>query len=362
MANHKRKKRLSTKFTRNIFIGGGILLSLLLASISYGVVYPESLLKQIEEGTNNFVSVEGFDPIDFNQTDDYYSLERFPEYKNWTRVFYPDSDMNAVEYLLIKMAFEEGEIPFARYKVEYQPVNYTNEEGYEAHYAHLQVTRFNMGPALHQELVEAYGEYAAPMEVFSPTLEENPHITWRVAVSPIMGWRTTFEASSRKVLTEDEAKEEICFEVSCLDTDRVKGPMGNWQALDTLPSFDTLNDVLYDDGDNLYLRNRRGALVGGVLLEQAIGGGGVTPFGEVSEGVPENEFQIIMVISNEIYGSGDPFISGVMQEKYLMDDELSELWSFRAQIWDMVPHWYVMGVLRPSREAAYGPQPMIEMP
>lgn len=360
MRSNKKKKTVSVSFIKNMLIGG-VLVSLLLSSISYGVVYPESLLKKIEEGTNNFVSIDGFDPIDFNQSDDYYSLERFPELKNWNSAFNPDSDMNAVEHLLIKMAFEEGEIPFARYKVEYQPVNYTNDEGYEAHYAHLQITRFNMGPALHKELVESYGEYAAPMELFSPTLEENPHIIWRVAVSSIMGWRTYLVTSSRKVLTADEAEMYKCFEISCLATDRVIGPLGNWQILEIPPNYDTPSAVLYSDSDNLYLKNRRGAFAGGVLLRHAIGEG-ITPFGEPSEGVPEGEFQIIMVISNEIYGSGEPLTSGVMQQRYLMDDELSELWNHRAQIWDMAPYWYEMGVLWPSREAAYGPQPKKAMP
>lgn len=82
-------------------------------------------------------------------------------------------------------------------------------------FSYIEVIRFNLGPAIRQELVQALGEEnVADAAQFGA----GPHVGWRFVTRPLMGNRAMIAAAGRREFNARAAGGLNCFAVSCLAT------------------------------------------------------------------------------------------------------------------------------------------------
>src|SRR3546814_1908745 len=83
----------------------------------------------------------------------------------------------------------------------------------DVRHSYIEITRYNLAPALHLYNVAAYGEHAAPA---GPAVEF-PHVSWRLVTTGLMGQRAHVVAASRRVVEQGEAESAICLDgLACL--------------------------------------------------------------------------------------------------------------------------------------------------
>src|SRR5699024_362575 len=111
-------------------------------------------------------------------------------------------------------------------KIEYAPYY----DGYSGYRANVQITRFNLGPKIREELIADYGEeHAAPAE----ELGVGPHVSWRVVFQPIQGKLSMTSAIVRKELTDAEAEKIQCIEIPCMSLSQPRRGEEKWTATET---------------------------------------------------------------------------------------------------------------------------------
>ncbi|WP_366654869.1 hypothetical protein [Fodinicurvata sp. EGI_FJ10296] len=89
----------------------------------------------------------------------------------------------------------------------------------------IQIDRFNLGPAIREELIETHGaEHAPPAGVFG----DGPHVSYRFAMSPVQGTPASINSISRMEMPDAKAASVDCFDTSCLTTDTVIEDAVSW--------------------------------------------------------------------------------------------------------------------------------------
>lgn len=137
-----------------------------------------------------------------------------------------DADVTAVEKALLLLEANERFVPRARYAARI---------GIEFHgeipVSFVEVERYNLGPLIWQDNVEAYGkENTAPVEEFG----EGPHVVWRIATQPNTKAAAILLAASRREIADEEAARRDCAARSCLSLDPIE-LMTEWSQA---PAFD----------------------------------------------------------------------------------------------------------------------------
>src|SRR3546814_879619 len=107
---------------------------------------------------------------------------------------------------------KEAPLDTARYRItRYQ--SSLGGDWPDVRHSYIEITRYNLAPALHRDNVAAYGEHAAPA---GPAVEF-PHVSWRLVTTGLMGQRAHVVAASRRVVEQGEAESAICLDgLACL--------------------------------------------------------------------------------------------------------------------------------------------------
>lgn len=131
-------------------------------------------------------------------------------------VFWPAAHIGPMPLAVLAMEAEEAPLERVRYRIRYGVAWFEEMPGAAAvPYSFTEVTRFNLGPAIRQDLVESLGEDAvAAPEAFGM----GPHVAWRLVTRPLMGNRALIMAAGRAELAEDSALESLCLGHPCLST------------------------------------------------------------------------------------------------------------------------------------------------
>lgn len=171
-----------------------------------------------------FTSAAGFRPVDVEALESarYYDAERFPDMG--ASVFMPDADLPGPVRALLLMDSQEGALPHARYLVNYQRIDKAGspDETQEL----LDVTRFNLGPAIHADLLNSTAaEHLADVKVFG----EGPHVRWRLVMSPRRGMVAGLDDVSRQQVPDQAAAAMDCLGQPCTTLESARGPGGDWQ-------------------------------------------------------------------------------------------------------------------------------------
>lgn len=171
----------------------------------------------------------------------------------------------------------------------------------------VQIDRFNLGPEVRKELVEIHGvENVAPPAAFG----EGAHVSWRLAMRPLMGHQADIMAASRMEIAAAAAGAETCFGRSCLSTAMVIEDAASWSGM----------PAAGHDPDAVYPAERDGLPTPAAVVDML-----TNEFGfEAREGV--GAFEPFAVIIMELNLGQDATLDAALREAALMDDSVSAVW------------------------------------
>lgn len=304
------------------------LLCILGSACAGATVLPDELGQALDRQTQAFVDVDGFAPLEFEQgfwDQRYYTPERFPGMAE-SAASLPDAALRPIARAILLMEAQEGVLPHVRYQLEYLRAP-SPGDGLPLEIAHLQLTRFNLGPGLHRQAAAAYGaENVAPAAAFGI----GPHLRWRLVLQPAMGQLADVSAASRRMLDEAEAGTADCLGTPCLSGDPAWGPEDGWRVLPQPPEPEAVGSSP--------------AATAAAALARALQG--EDAYGEPQDAVGGRP-QLILVISQGIDGQ-DPPLAAVGQVPNAMDDAIEQIWLRRIASATAVD-WERRLVYRPGR-------------
>jgi len=269
--------------------------------------------QQIEANEERFLQVAGFTPakdIDDWFDQEWYDEQRFPE-ANPSSMFQPDANLNPVQKAVMLVDHLEGELPHARYRVRWHT---DFPQDISMPWAYIEVARFNLGPAVREDLVEAYGDTLAPLEEFG----EGPHVVWRFIMTPVQGQLAQVVSAAHRTLDDYSAQETRCLGQSCLTLDELAVADKEWEDFDNplMPEFSPRQGQTLSPDQ-----------AAGLLALSNIG----PEYGEPVEGLSRLEPYLELVVSKNV-GGQEQVIQGGSHQSHLMDDSASDVW---YRFWQM---------------------------
>jgi len=182
--------------------------------------------------TDEFVQAPGYEPVDSLELEDELDSLLPPV----DSVFRRGSDLGPLAKIALILEAREGPQERARYHLTASVVPGTDD-------VLVQLDRYNLGPLIHEETVEAYGaENVADAETFGV----GPHVSWRLVTTPLRGNRAIIVAASRMELSAAAAGEDQCLLSSCLSTVTDLGEEGTLQMLEPIEDA-AVNPALVTD-------------------------------------------------------------------------------------------------------------------
>lgn len=129
-------------------------------------------------------------------------------------VFRPTATLGPIPVALAALDASEPALERVRYRLRYRTDHVESSPGGAARpVSHVEVVRFNLGPAVRQELVDSLGhEAVADARAFGV----GPHVGWRLVTRPMMGNRAVVVAAGRMEIDGRAARDETCLGAPCL--------------------------------------------------------------------------------------------------------------------------------------------------
>ena len=160
----------------------------------------------------HFVSGDSYAPMDADAVWDRInaSLPGDPD-----ALFLPAAGLGPIPVALLALQSSEPALERVRYRLRYRMADAGSASGdAPSSYSYVEVVRFNLGPAIRQDLVDAIGEEAvAGAEEFGV----GPHVAWRIVTRPVMGNRAIVVAAGRREIEASQAQAEACLGAPCAD-------------------------------------------------------------------------------------------------------------------------------------------------
>lgn len=283
-----------------------------------------------------FIEAPGFTEQDITQScnnEAFYTQQRFPQ--QGQSVFNPDADLDALTKAVLLIDCAEGSLPHARYLIRYHLVQVPQVDDAQRDY--IEVLRFNLGPQRYQDVIQYVDqEFWPPESIFGV----GPNLAWRFVFGPVQGNRAHIERASRTELSPAAAAGQNCLGTPCLSVTSPPGPSGAWRAF----SPPALDAAVYHEPDDAGLPGP--ARMTQMLLLNATGGSGQAKF---SESASIKQPEMVFLVSKNIEGQ-DSSISGLLHQRGLMDDAISELWTLLRMIPETEPEWHQKAVYRTGRQ------------
>ncbi|WP_322891899.1 MULTISPECIES: hypothetical protein [unclassified Yoonia] len=267
----------------------------------------------------SFAWADGFLPID---TDYFWSEQwngehRFPNYDR-SSIFHADVSVYDAEKAIIAIDALDGPLPHVRYRISSRDL--PREEDWMMPFRLVEVTRFDLAPTLVASIAEAYEGIFTPV-----TPEPAPHVTWRFVFTTDKFMGAGPVVVGRRILTEQEAAEAMCFALPCL---ALTDPLGDGWQWDDISVDETIDPPAYPDTDS------SGMTVPARVADLLHAAGDV-----------RRDYE--MVISARVVGQDDT-VNGIIRYNRFTSDEVSSDWIVRRQVASLPPFW---GWTRTSRTA-----------
>lgn len=291
-------------------------------------VYQNTLIRMDETAQlfvagNNYIE-QSVDELTGSQ---YYSKKTFPKFsENAAQVSYIDADLDALTRAILILGAQEVELPHVRYQINYS-IN-TDTEIPELKHDYIEVSRYNLGPARHNDLLQDLdAENVASLDEFGV----GPHVSWRFVMAPVMGMQAAVLYAARKEISDATAQKTMCFALSCLALEAPELPQGQVQVL----TPKSVAPAQYRT-ENLY----GGARPARVLEEL---------WAEFRSDDPlpysKDNPQFIFVISSNVIGQ-DSLVLGTGLQTIVLDDAIAKIWLQRWQVADMQSELTQVVILR----------------
>lgn len=301
-----------------------------------------SAVKTAQELDVSFVRKDGFEQVRSKDIeswfdDGWYRSEQFPGMST-DSVFFPDAQMAPLERATLLFDYLEGQLPHARYRLRMGTDFSTVGQPGQGPMAFVEVTRFNLGPALHEDLQTQYDQ-VADLEEFGV----GPHVSRRFIFTPIQGMNAHVVAAGRQELSDEQAADMMCLEQSCLVLQQIEGKSGAWESI-PVPSWVGQNGTTLEDAQQQLGTGENATVAYAVreITEANLG----SEYGEPVESItaPEPYFEII--VSKNVTGQV-PALEVVSHQGHLMDDSLSDIWYRWIQVDGNEPYWERLAEHRP---------------
>ncbi|HZJ94104.1 MAG TPA: hypothetical protein VFD11_00780 [Thiopseudomonas sp.] len=280
----------------------------------------QSALVEMDQAAQLFIAGDDYleQSVDELTGDRYYSERNFPETaSNLTSVFLPDTALDALTRSILLLEAQEAELPHVRYQINYS--SHTHTEIPELKHEYIEVTRYNLGPTRRADLLQ----YVDPEHVASPAeFGVGPHVSWRFAMTPIMGMRANVLYAARKEVSDTTAQQTMCFSHSCLSLEAPELPQGSSPELTPVE----LAPAAYRaDSPSGVARPARVM----EALWAKMGTDDPMPY-------HINKPQFIFVISMDVVGQ-DSLSLGTGLQALVFDDAIAKVWLQRVQMAGMAP-------------------------
>lgn len=300
------------------------------------VVLPPKALQALAQQSAAFIEAPGFSETDITQScgeEAFYTRQRFPQLGE--SAFRPDANMDALTKAVLLVDCAEGFLPHARYLIRYHLASVP--QAGEAQREYVEVLRFNLGPQRHQEVIRhAEQEFWPPQNVFGT----GPSLAWRFVFGSVQGNRAHVERAGRAVLDPADAAGRDCLGASCMSVSSPRNAGGAWHVF-TPPALDA---AAYRESDEAGLPGP--ARVAQMLFLNATGGSGQAEF---SESASVEHPEMVFLISKDVSGQGNSII-GLLHQRGLMDDAVSEIWTRLRLMPESPPEWSRKTIHRAGRK------------
>lgn len=269
------------------------------------------LLAVSEAGTpiglsERFVAAEGYTPQGVEALNEAIGQRLVPA--GPSSMFLPSGALSPFVKAVLALEAVDGVQERARYRLSYgQAMVAAPPAAGPLPVSLVQIDRFNLGPEVRKELVEIHGvENVAPPAAFG----EGAHVSWRLAMRPLMGHQADIMAASRMEIAAAAAGAETCFGRSCLSTAMVIEDAASWSGM----------PAAGHDPDAVYPAERDGLPTPAAVVDML-----TNEFGfEAREGV--GAFEPFAVIIMELNLGQDATLDAALREAALMDDSVSAVW------------------------------------
>lgn len=164
--------------------------------------------------TQAFVSQDGFTPTDPDTT--WQAVNAALAASDTLSALSPAANLGPMPLAVFAVEAIEPALERTRYRLRYG-VRWTQQPpaADPVPFSYIEVIRFNLGPAIRQELVQVLGEEnVADAGQFGT----GPHLGWRFVTRPLMGNRAMIMAAGRREFTDAAARNKTCFQTPCITT------------------------------------------------------------------------------------------------------------------------------------------------
>lgn len=276
----------------------------------------ELALAQLEANALSFIREPAYQPMDpaLLTNEQYYANTFASPSAGPASIHLPDADLDPLSRSILLLEAQEPSLLHVRYQINFSVE--ASSEVPEVQQAYVQVSRYNLGPAIHAELLESVpAGQVAPPAYFGV----GPHLSWRFVLAPAQGMQAALMHASRREISAGQAQAADCLGQRCVSLSAHHEPDLDWRPV-TPPQTDQATyrskTALGSTGAARVLQE--------LWTSLSADGMDTLPF---DKDRPQFEF----VISQDVSGQ-DAASIGMVRQAVVMDHAVSEIWTQRQEV------------------------------
>ncbi len=176
-----------------------------------------------EAEMGKFIQAGGFAVQDVEAVDDRL-MAHFSQHQRGA--VSPGAEVTPLEKALLLIELMEPALPHTRTIARVGVVHEDPRADRFTPYTFITVERYNLGPALRQQLAREHGEGAAAPPAHFGT---GPHVAWRMVTRPVMGTRAGLLELARREIPAAEAQRADCDGRPCLSLETSWDTLRRWR-------------------------------------------------------------------------------------------------------------------------------------
>jgi len=228
-------------------------------------------------------------------------------------VFLASGSVSPLAKALLALQAVDGTLDHTRHHVSVRVLlAEQSPAAYPVPFVFLQVDRYNLGPAIRDELVAELGEdRVAPAAEFG----EGPHVSWRFVMRQLMGQEAALFSAARAELSDERADAADCLGMACLLPYGGIGEIAVWHEMEEV-------DLGAELGGLAYPGTRDGLARPAAMLDLVAARAHFDPYESEVTGSD-------LLVAEFVLEAGlaqDQVIEVALRQGHLLDDSLAAEW------------------------------------
>lgn len=298
---------------------------------------------RLERASEAFVAAVGFRSVDVDSLSDavWYSAKRFRAQPP-TAVRQPDANLDPLTKAMLTVDAREPALERARYRISYSLL--ADAEIPEHALAVVEVTRFNLAPAMRRQLIENYGAE----NVGKPGAEQRvAHVSWRFVTRATQGQRADIVAAARREWSDSAAARMDCLGQPCLGLDSSHAERDGFKLLET----PKLSRAVYQDRWLTEGADAQDSIASPARVVEELFAYATAEGHDPTTRLDADKPQLLLLVSlND--GAQEDNSKGLLRQAELMDDAIAELQISRTE-WPGTTEWRQLTRPRAGRQADF---------